>query len=205
MSEDLNIFYYGGSGGFYFLHQLLLSKRGVCFFEDKINFDIARQHNFGNINNPEEWTKHESWPDNEKTFATKLKKPKIFFCVNNIDKWFDYPGKKILVYTDIRSQIRLSRYKKSWIFYDKKKRCNSINDIKNLIKDNKNNMLSAANDAQQYADISVKFQDLLNVNSLTNILSSLDCVVTQENINFLNHYLSLHPKKLLEKIGVEDV
>jgi hypothetical protein len=55
----------------------------------------------------------------------------------------------------------------------------------------------------KYADELVKFQDLLTPEGLEIVLKKFDCEITQENIDFLNYYLSLHSKKLLKKIGIE--
>ena len=122
MSEDLNIFYYGGSGGFYLLHQLLMNDEFICFFGDKLNdfsnkdyYSFIRNKNF-NIKKLEEWKDTEIWPRNNVTKLIKIPKPKIYFTCNLTDEWLNFTGKKIFLYTDLKSQIRLTINKRANIF-----------------------------------------------------------------------------------------
>ena len=206
MSEDLNIFYYGGSGGFYFLHQLLTTKKFICIFKAKNNnfksFNDIKNSMF-NISNPNKWKENELFPDNNLTLKFKSNKNKIFYNVNEYDEWLKLPGKKILIYTDLRSQIRLTWYKKAKWFMSKPHNYKNFYYIaKNILKNNKNLYHNSVSDAMQYADITVKFQDLLTPESLKIELKKFNCDISQENIDFLNYYLSLHTPKLLQKIGV---
>jgi hypothetical protein len=201
MSKDLNIIYYGGSGGFYLLHQLLISKEFICFFHKEVNYDTIRFKNF-NINSLNEWKNSEIIPDNVITAQLKTKIKKIYFHNNDVDEWTKYSGKKILLYTDLKSQLRLCYAKKAGIFLNNK--C-SINEVKNVLNGKKNYCYNNL-DNEIFKDCyKIKLQDILTVSGLEKMLTELNCNLKQENIDFLNYYLRLHPKKLLEKIGIKDV
>ena len=201
MSEDLNIFYYGGSGGFYFLHQLLINKEFVCFFHKEKDYDSIRFKNF-NINLLKEWKNNEVKPDNKITSRLKTKRKKIYFHVNDTEEWKKYTGKKILLYTDLRSQLRMCYAKKAGIFLNSN--C-SIDEVKKILNGKKNYYCNNL-DNEIFKDCyKIKLQDILTVDGLEKILTELGCNIEQKNIDFLNYYLSLHPKKLLEKIGIKYV
>jgi len=112
-NEDLNIFQFGGCGGLYFCYQLLITNKFNCHLEkEKISFKEAKDSAFG-IKEKNKWKSNELFPDNNKTLKLKNNTKRIFYTVNEFDEWMDLPGKKILVYTDIHSQIRLNYYKRS--------------------------------------------------------------------------------------------
>jgi hypothetical protein len=202
-NEDLNIFQCGGCGGLHFFYHLLLTNKFNCFLElEKSNLE-AKNYVF-DIKNPDEWKKNEIFPDNKRTLTLKNNSNRIFYTVNDFTSWMKLPGKKILVYTDVRSQLRLNWYKKTYWFLDTEKTYNFFYKMaKGVLKSKKGLYEKRVYLAMTHADIMVKFQNLLTVESLEKELKNFGCDITQDNIDFLNHYLTLHPPKLLKKLGVE--
>jgi len=197
-NNDLSIFYYGGSGGFYLLHQLLYTGNFFCVFDDDW------QEQFKNIDT-RNWKGTESWPDNKKTLITDTKLRKIYFTCNNPDskRWVDFPGNKVILYTDLKSHMRLVLFKKAFCYNE-----TGIFSIKNKVKEfYKFNPFLKIKKIQKICKIPethmIYYQDILTVDGLTRVLENLGCKINQNNIDFLNHYISLHPPKLLKKIGIE--
>lgn len=115
MSNDLVVSYGGGSGGFLFLHFLLLSDQYYCVFKQEN--DLVSQWD---INNPSSWKSTEIWPDNLDTLSTTTDQSKIyFFCNPTIEKLSGYHGKKIVVYTSLDNQLRLASFKRANWFLNK--------------------------------------------------------------------------------------
>lgn len=188
LNTDLNIFYSGASGGFYFLHYLLLyGQHAVSFPTDPKDFlaqetqeniqalrvsqhcyqqcrgadwpsyqhyvnnfdslpgelrqELSQLHETSaanvtdfpgwfnrrlaevidhnwNITDHKKWKHNEIWPINADTLVSKCSdRPyKIFFTCNIINDWLALPGKKVVLYTDIDTQLELARYKQAWVY-----------------------------------------------------------------------------------------
>lgn len=83
-----NIGYRGGSGGFLFLHFLLLSDLYHTDIFDNVNFSdvIAQQWN---ISNHTLWKNTEFWPNSIKTIESNTESSKIlFFCNPGLEDFF---------------------------------------------------------------------------------------------------------------------
>jgi len=204
-SDDLNIFYYGGCGGFYLLHQLLLTENFYCDVGDEYSSYLDINEKQFNVQDMKLWKINEVWPKNmlTKNYQTSLRK--IYFNCNNVEEWFNIKEYKICLYTDLKTQLRMSMHKKSYFYDIYNKDYNEENYIsftKSLLKDGHNNMLKYYKIPMKKSDLNVRFQDLLSLKGLENFLNSVGCELKQKNIDFLKHYLSLHPTKLLQKIGV---
>jgi len=206
ITNDLNIFYYGGSGGFYLLHQLLITDKFECCFGLDLSYSEIRDKNF-NIKNLETWKDTEIVPRNTFTLNKITDKNKIFIHCNDndIDDWMRYPGKKLMIYTDINSHLRLAYYKKAKTFDSYMKPCTftKIKDI--LTKRKQKNCFNKVSAMLKKTDIAIYYQDILTIDGLNNLFKELNLQISDANIQFMKQYLSLHPKKLLKKIGVEDV
>jgi hypothetical protein len=269
LDNDLNIFYSGGSGGFYLLHWILLYKKHYANFssdnELKVKFisQLTNEHrsqlrlsrdsyqnikdpkwphykyyfnNFDSLsppmklelqqhhsnwadptnldgwldyqldciiqhqwNNSAGWKSTEQWPENSVTLSTGCpqRKYKIYFFCNDVDQWKNYPGKRIVLYTDIFSQLRLGAFKHANWFR------NTTLNTKQIIKEIlKNNITKINNEyihadlvsAFNSADLVIKLQDLI-----TDPTGTLGIAPTDDHIKFRNHWKSLHPTQLLEK------
>jgi hypothetical protein len=82
--------YRGGSGGFIFLHFLLLSDKYRTCFNGNYNFKdiVKKQWNISNLSN---WKSTEVWPDNNSTILDDNHKDKLlYFCNPSKDEFFNF-------------------------------------------------------------------------------------------------------------------
>lgn len=116
MNKDINLFYSGGSGGFFALHCLLLSGEFECCFQNGQTFEQAFAKQWA-ITDGSKWKTNEVWPDNNKTLELTTGKRKIyFFLIGNEYAFQDYKNYNFLIYTDLKTQWELSSYKKAYWF-----------------------------------------------------------------------------------------
>jgi len=275
-NNDVNIFYTGGSGGFFLLHNiLLLNKHNICVHSqamnqsyinskgtlllDKDNFDtfkrlgwpsyeeyynlnVCNKNYISKINDytlqeistvekingsighhlqdymdfvidfliKNQWTEtgskwkwSEIWPDNLKTLETYFhnhRKFKIYFTCNDIDQWVTYPGTKIVLYTDLKSQIRLAWYKKANWFCDKHfhKMIETKKMIKHLIQthDIQNQIHTLTKKAINICDYAIKLQDIIHSPDKFHF-------VTQAHKDLKFRWLQNHPNHLLKKCHID--
>jgi hypothetical protein len=84
--------YRGGSGGFIFLHFLMLSEEwsehGYHYNDQYPDFDSIIKHQW-NITNHSLWKQNEVWPDNYATLATKSDLKKLLYYCNPDKLEFD--------------------------------------------------------------------------------------------------------------------
>ena len=119
MGDDIKLFYFGASGGYFCLHLLLLTNKYHCKFRSlDQNFENILQKQW-NISDVSKWKSHEIWPNNiaTATFGSNLIN-KVYFSCNNIDAFAQYLGKLIVLYTDIETQWFLTRTKRAFWFVD---------------------------------------------------------------------------------------
>jgi hypothetical protein len=207
MQDDINVIYWGGSGGFYLLFQLLLTKQFVCQFDNgqtsddvDLNQLIKDQFTFSSYEN---WKKNEKLPFNELTKKILTSKRKVYFHCNEY-KDFDKSNKNIFLYTDSRSQIRLASLKNAYYWYNMKV---DSSFIKYLIRNSKNNMFKEVfilkYGVEKFGGTSVKLQNIVNPIGLTEFFTKINVTVTKENLEFIDFWKNLHPPKLLQKIQIE--
>jgi hypothetical protein len=214
--QDLNLFYIGGHGGFFLLHLLLLSKEYACmFFDDHHDSYDSWFSNFKeNIYKKQwapsdEWKKNERFPNSELTMASEnYNKPRIVYTCNWFGEWNLLPGKKVIIYTDIETELRLSWYKKANIFY-KHTYNDSVITIPQSIKKAKYHYRNAEvingvkyrrglGSLLEQADIRINLHELIN--DTENVLfDNFGIRYNEEQKLHRDYWLSLHPKKLLEK------
>jgi hypothetical protein len=129
MNDDIKLFYFGGSGGYFCLHLLLLTNKYHCKFRGlDQNFENIFQKQW-NISDVSKWKLHEHEPDNSATFKSNALN-KVYFACSVIDELTPYSGKLIVLYTDIETQWYLSRTKQAYWFigdFDDAKMINDIN------------------------------------------------------------------------------
>lgn len=252
-NTDLNIFYSGGSGGFYFLHCLLMQGTHFAWFpklaehtshpdlrllESSYNnikdsswpdyewyfkngnngqneliaaesqwaynpevvpgwfnkqFDLVHTRQW-NVNT-DQWKSTEIWPVNNNTLISNCidRDYKIFFTCGDVDQWLTFPGKKIVLFTDITTQLRMSMYKKAWLYQTTPATFSSVKKILKTSKEYKEFRVSnpTAN-ALAHAEQSIYLQDFVKV-----MLNS-----TVEQQTFTKHWLSNHPVALLNKCNL---
>ena len=216
INNDLNVFYNGGSGGFLFLYFMLYSEQYYSSFEyttlfndvdslseyttrlkklEKIQFNISPHDN---------WKDFEFWPDDERTKLSKFNK--IYFSCNITDYWFEKPGKKVLIYTDLAFRLLLAYYKKSSPFReikggklkDKDKYTSIvINEFLNAETYNNNIVHSGFNELARHADIVINIRDVI-----TNPQSVLDIFNLELNNNqslLISNWIKQHPQYIQDE------
>lgn len=131
MEQDINLFYSGGSGGFFCLHLLLLTDQCHCVLGNNVQTfeQVFQQH--WNISDISSWKDSEAWPDNVATQQSKITR-KVYFTCNNVHQWQRLPGKKIVLYTDIETQCALAKAKHAHWFIDRTDQ--QFADVYNSIK-----------------------------------------------------------------------
>lgn len=260
--SDLNVFYPGGSGGYYFLHSLLLMNQHYCLFgfnnegvvltatndphpdlritESTYNnikdpswpdynqyllngncgnaelidaeckwafnpevsptwydkeLDLVRSYQW-NID-PLQWKNTEVPPSNKRTISAACvsRKYRIFYSCNVISHWIGWPGKKILLFTDLETQIRMSMYKRAWLYNNTTSHPISITKglLKNAKTYNGHRVSADMYRALQYADQVVYLQDYVK-----SMLNSED----ESQKKFTQFWLGLHPADLLRRCNL---
>jgi len=114
MNNDIKLFYFGASGGFFCLHLLLLTGIYNCKFTgDEQNFEniFKKQWDISDIG---KWKSTETWPYNDATLNSNLNN-KIYYICNGYEFLPKYPGKMIVLYTDIETQCYLAMTKNAWL------------------------------------------------------------------------------------------
>ena len=255
--KELTIQYAGGSGGFLLLHLVLLSGKYQCKFRSDQDFGKFFKDQW-NITDHARWKMGEVWPDNHLTEQSSLENKLYFICNPDASYWpFDARGARLVLYTDLRSQFLMSRYKnadmyaqtKAWSYdldlqrqwrrhYETIKdpswpKCLSTRKFfdlpqhirkelykhqgtQDLVRFRNYDEWLFANYAAWYkghvvdfrmlphlqaADYLITLQDL--VNSPSSTLDSLGLGdLNQAQKDLLQHWRSLHPACLLERIGI---
>jgi len=117
---DINLSYQGGSGGFFVLHLLLLAGHHKCKFLKKNDQEFSKIfHHQWNILDQINWKKQEIWPDNNGTLTSNFSNKIYFLCNPELADVASFPGKRIMVYTDIETQFTLAITKKAHWFWDR--------------------------------------------------------------------------------------
>lgn len=120
--RDTTLLYQGGSAGFMMYYYLLLSGDYEIESIDSVKQDIVSQFPATLSNSRNLWKTFEKWPLNE--LHTVTKKPKLYFTCNPLHdsdtlKWnkdLTSGTTVILLYTDIKTQVRLAFEKKAYWF-----------------------------------------------------------------------------------------
>lgn len=116
--KDISLYYFGGSGGFLLLHLLMLSDQFYCSFppHNNVSFTEILKKQW-DVKNHHDWKKSEIWPDNHVTFSSITDKRKIYFYCNPTAETIRPDTLNILLYTDIKTQLILSKYKNASYFF----------------------------------------------------------------------------------------
>jgi hypothetical protein len=154
-----------------------------------------------------DWKKFEIWPENNWTRSNQQwQGNKIYFSCcpgTKIEDWTKWPGKKILLWTDLDTQIRMNLYKRAGEF---RKKINfpidSLSAVKTEVKKLKDKSIQINGETVHpligqvwdLADYRIKLQDLILSNPF-----NVDPLPKQ--VKFKQQWLSLHPSLLLKKSG----
>ena len=118
MSQDVGLFYYGGSGGNFCAHLLLLTGNYNCIFNSDIqDFNVIFQNQW-NINQVSNWKTSETMIENDRTLHSNLSNKLYLKCNPATARSLSlYTGKTVVIYTDIETQIYLAKTKNAFWFY----------------------------------------------------------------------------------------
>lgn len=128
--QDVTIFYQGGSGGFALFYYLLLSeqyttgikKLKTCSVDDLIKLQYSKNL----VEQRTVWKNIEFWPDNVDCQRQLSTKPRLFLICNplfspsTLDENMSISNNtyKILLYTDLKLQLRMAFDKMAYWFTD---------------------------------------------------------------------------------------
>lgn len=112
-NKSLHLGYVGGSGGFLVLHLILLCDHYVNDLSHDLANVIQKQWN---IQDHAQWKKTEIWPDHKITHALTADHKIYLHCNPSIDRWNKLEATKLLLFTDLRSQLALAKYKNAWMY-----------------------------------------------------------------------------------------
>jgi len=116
-SNDIKLCYFGGSGGHFLLHLLLLSDNFFCRFKKDLTINQILDYQW-NITDPTKWKSTEIWPANKLTKELETEKRKLYlFCNPSLPETSEYTGNTVLLYLDKASHIEMMRYKQANYFY----------------------------------------------------------------------------------------
>jgi hypothetical protein len=117
--EELGIFYYGASGGFFSLYLLLLSRQLNCVFTGQSqDLDSVMQQHW-NLQSIDTWKKTEIWPDNDATKLSAFSNKIYYFCNPKKSDFDNFTGTRIVIYTDIDTQYYFASTKRAYWFVGK--------------------------------------------------------------------------------------
>lgn len=221
--QDIHIFYYGGSGGHCALWSILLSTDYKCIFafptED--NKTLIRRQDVAcldwksyrdwhyiqhwNIISLPTWKATEQWPVNHETTNSDIT-PKIYLhCNPDVNTWRDSVGKRIVVYTDLLTQMTLCAYKRAGKWNGKDgKIFDQITNISAFVKNEVDSTSEKVLYNGQYvtsrlvddiniydADLIVRWEEIIHTDGC-NILLPLGFKTTKRTKEFLKMYVKAH-------------
>jgi hypothetical protein len=206
--KDITILYQGGSGGFALYYYLLLTGQ-YQFDIPTVKCMITQQFDTKVINNRHAWKSQEFWPENKKL---KLHPgPSVFLICNP----FFNPGVleenlmvaentcKVLLYTDLKLQLRLAWEKQAYWFTEVSRRefrapANDRRYIKEIIKTHGlQDPLIGRIQTVFKPHIMIRLEEFLKSKSI------LDLSANSDQMEFLNHWYDLQSaksRKLLDRV-----
>jgi hypothetical protein len=202
MTEDVTILYQGGSGGFALYYYLLLTGRFQHSIEetwDRIHYQFPTKL----IDDPGIWKTRELRPDNHALKQTAG--PNLFLVCNPF--WGDYYRSipdgtyKILLYADLRLQLRMAWDKRAWWFTDETRNCSNAPDnnlvyIRQIIRDS--GVFDSVPVDPKVNKIIQHYmpEKIVNLKDFVRNKNIRD-VPNHHQLKFLNHWTGLQTKKAL--------
>jgi hypothetical protein len=205
--DDVTIFYFGGSGGFYLFYILMLSGKFNCMFSDDDRpFDeIMASH--WNIVSTGRWKESEVVPANMRTME-QCSSPRLFFMCNPTLADFELykDTTRITIYTDIDTQFFMCKTKTAFFYVigegqtkTPRELCNSSDKIFIEL-----HSVAGANFRVYYklpniltgSDYSVILQDAIETNGKV-ACDMLGISHNESMITFTNDYLGKHTAEQL--------
>lgn len=212
MTKDITILYQGGSGGFALFYYLLLSGKYQTGLPD-VDVNTLIQQQFPNVlkHNQSSWKSYEHWPNNLDCKQSSTG-PRLFLICNplfnpsvyNQNMFVANDTFKILLYTDIHLQLRMSWDKQAYWFTNESRRVFnaplSTRAYLRWILDSSDEHLRLDAVKQTFKpDITVRLEDFINTLHLPNFPEP-----TTAQQEFLTYWISLQSKRaqqLLKRKG----
>lgn len=205
-NKDVTIIYQGGSGGFALYYYLLLTGQ-YQFTLDRVKSMIDQQFPAELKTCPAKWKNNEFWPNNQNLKTHQGKK--LFLICNplfdpamyDINQAVSKNTHKILLYTDLRTQLRMAYEKKAYWFTD-------VSRVRfNASKNNKKYLRSILDSGVEFEGELVDPQvpaiieqfkpcELITLTKLVNNSSG-----TTDQQDFINYWKSIQSKKSLLKLA----
>jgi hypothetical protein len=199
--DDLNIYYIGGSGGFYLMHQLLMTGKYWCSFGEKFNhltIDEVRTYTFNT--DRKSWKDNEIWPKNAETAAhtTELRKLYLFNNMWGFSDWEKYNGIKLALSMDERSWLRMTSAKGAALYWNKPiQKYFSI--TRNALRENAYKRYISSS-KEQAGSWCYDWKDIITPTGLKQLFDRLGLEMTDRNMLFMKEYLKQHDMSLLKRI-----
>ena len=196
MKKDLSLLYLGGTGGFFLLHLLLLSdEKFYCNGYENIDSIIKKQWS-KNFNN---WKSRETWPSNYQTYLTVTRNRKLFFHCHEYVNWEKSQDQKIFLYTNLETQLALSKLKKSFIYIK-----NNEHIIDKLEEKVYSTSVQFENETYHYlvpeliskSDCAIKLQLLLKNPEYE--LQKIGIRINHKQKSFIDFWVDLHPTYIIK-------
>jgi len=208
-NSDITIVYQGGSGGYFLYYLLLLSGQFISGEESIIESNgnttevwklINDQFPLSLQNQNDVWKHTEHWQDNRLCANTKTSKRKLYLICNPLfapkryenNKWITSISTPVLMYTDIKTQLRLAYDKRAhWFAPDPTKVCNpSFNSLwrymHHICKDR------TIFEGKEVVSILPKIVSVFNINHTVYLQDILGGLLDEPYRHFAELWFSLH-------------
>jgi hypothetical protein len=201
MSGDVSILYQGGSGGFALYYYLLLS--GQYHADSAV--DWQQQYPDSLIDNPNSWKLFETWPNNV-SLKKSNKFPRLFLICNPcwnppmIEQNLSIVQGtfKIMLYTDLKLQLRMAWEKQAYWFTDVSKKefnapeCNK-QYMRNIITQAHNGLDPMIERVRKLfqPNVELRLEHFLKTQHIPGITSAPN----DRQLEFLTHWTKIQPSK----------
>ena len=137
------------------------------------------------------WKSTEKWPENLLTQKSSFKNKLFFHCNPNSEDMMAAGNKRILLYTDIETQIMFAKNKHAWMYYGK-----NIEEFESVktpqtTKFNGCEVYHQVAKFAEYTDYQIRLQDVVNTQGQA-LLDIFNEKVNEDNIFHNNMWLNLH-------------
>jgi len=137
------------------------------------------------------WKETEQWPDNQLTQKSSFKNKLFFDCNPSVEDIIENSNKKILLYTDIETQILLAKNKHAWKY--RKKTIEEFEFVKKpkTTKFNGDEVYYKVDEIAKYTDYQIRLQDVVSTQGQA-LLDVFDSTINESNTYHNNMWLNLH-------------
>ena len=137
------------------------------------------------------WKQTEKWPENLLTQKSNFKNKLFFHCNPAAEDMIADGNKKILLYTDIETQLMLAKSKNAWTYFDKNIEQFESIEKPQTTKFNGYEVFHEVDKIAEYTDYQVKLQDIVTTQGQA-LLDIFGLTINENNIYHNNKWLNLH-------------